>query len=324
MSKPLRRWNVLLAFMAILPVTQPVAAQERTAQPFSQDSLRSAADYLKGLNGHAMLVYHRDALIFEEYLNGWVAEKPHPLASGTKSFSGAMLAAAVEDGLLGFDEKVAETIVEWKDHPRKSQITIRHLLSLTSGIYGGSTREAAPSYARAVVIANARFWPGVRFQYGPIPYQIFGELMRRKLVEKGESVEAYMKRRILDPISLKPAGWAKDEDGNILLPRGAVMTAREWAKFGTLVLHQGRWQDRQVIPAKLLQECFVGASANPNYGVTFWIEKLGRAPKDLVMARGRGMQILYIVPSLELVVVQFAETERFNQSDFLGRLLVGK
>jgi hypothetical protein len=42
------------------------------------------------------------------------------------------------------------------------------------------------------------------------------------------------------------------------------------------------------------------------------------------MARGRGMQILYIVPSLELVVVQFADTERFNQSEFLGRLLVGK
>jgi CubicO group peptidase (beta-lactamase class C family) len=164
----------------------------------------------------------------------------------------------------------------------------------------------------------------VRFQYGPIPYQIFGELMRRKLMEKGESVEAYMKRRILDAIGLKPARWAKDEDGNILLPRGAIMTAREWAKFGLLVLHQGRWQDRQVIPAKVLQECFVGTNANPHYGLTFWLEKLGRAPKDLVMARGRGMQILYIVPSLELVVVQFADTERFNQSEFLGRLLVSK
>jgi hypothetical protein len=42
------------------------------------------------------------------------------------------------------------------------------------------------------------------------------------------------------------------------------------------------------------------------------------------MARGRGMQILYVVPSLELVVVQLAETERFSQSDFLGRLLLSR
>ena len=75
-----------------------------------------------------MLVYHRDELVFEEYFNGWSADQPHRLASGTKSFSGAMLAAAAEDGLLTLDEKVVETITEWKNDPRKSQVTIRHLL----------------------------------------------------------------------------------------------------------------------------------------------------------------------------------------------------
>ena len=53
-----------------------------------------------------------------------------------------------------------------------------------------------------MIVAGAKFWPGQSFQYGPIPYQIFGELMRRKLAEKNESVEAYLKRRILDPIGL--------------------------------------------------------------------------------------------------------------------------
>jgi CubicO group peptidase (beta-lactamase class C family) len=78
---------------------QLALAQERSSQPFTPASLRSAAEYLKDLNGHAMLVYHRDQLTFEEYFNGWSADQPHRLASGTKSFSGAMLAAAVEDGL---------------------------------------------------------------------------------------------------------------------------------------------------------------------------------------------------------------------------------
>lgn len=69
-------------------------SQERANAPFPAESLRSAADYLKGRNGHAMLVYHRDELLFEEYFHGWSADRPHRLASGTKSFSSVMLAAA--------------------------------------------------------------------------------------------------------------------------------------------------------------------------------------------------------------------------------------
>ena len=269
------RRSVLLSLIAWLAMGQFVVGGEQTPtpEPFTADSLRSAADYLKDRNGHAMLVYHHDKLVFEEYFNGGAADKPHRLASGTKSFSGAMLAASVEDGLLKLDEKVADTIVEWKDDQRKSQITIRHLLSLTSGIFGGSTREASPSYARAVIIASAKFWPGQRFQYGPIPYQVFGELMRRKLAEKNEPVEAYMKRRVLDPIGLKPSRWVKDVDGNIHLPNGATMTAREWAKFGLFILHQGSWQGRQIVPSNVLKECFVRHGREPRLRFDLLVEK---------------------------------------------------
>jgi CubicO group peptidase (beta-lactamase class C family) len=147
--------------------------------------------------------------------------------------------------------------------------------------------------------------------------------MRRKLAQKSESVEAYMKRRVLDPIGLKVPRWVKDEDGNVHLPNGMSVTAREWAKFGLLIQHRGNWQGQQIIPAKVLQECFVGTGANPRYGLTFWLKGGGRVPDDLAMAHGQGSQILYIIPSIELVVVQFAETEQFDDSSFLQRLLVG-
>jgi CubicO group peptidase (beta-lactamase class C family) len=321
MTNPYSRRRFLLALIVWAAANQEVLSQEQTNPPFTPESLRAAADYLKGRNGHAMLVYHRDQLVFEEYFNGWSADQPHRLASGTKSFSGAMLAAAVEDGLLTPDEKVVDTIPEWKDDPRKSQVTIRQLLSLTSGIVPGSTRETSPSYAKSVVIAGAKFWPGQRFQYGPIPYQIFGELMRRKLARKSESVEAYMKRRVLNPIGLKLPRWVKDQDGNVHLPPGMSVTAREWAKFGKLILQQGKWDGRQIVPWDVLKECFVGTAANPYYGITFWLKGGGPVPEDMVAARGQGSQALYIIPSLELVVVQFAETEQFDQMTFLRRLL---
>jgi CubicO group peptidase (beta-lactamase class C family) len=238
----------LIAIVALRGVAPFASGQTSSIKPFTAESLRAAADYLKRLSGHATLVYHRDELIFEEYFNGWSADQPHRLASGTKSFSGAMLAVAVEDGLLTLDEKVVETITEWKNDPRKSQVTMRHLLSFSSGTVPGSTREASPSYARSVAIASAKFWPGQRFQYGPIPYQIFGELMRRKLTAKNESVEAYMKRRVLDLIGIKVPRWVKDDDGKVHLPNGMSLTAREWAKFGKLILQQGKWDGRQVVP----------------------------------------------------------------------------
>jgi CubicO group peptidase (beta-lactamase class C family) len=315
--------SILLGFAVWLAAAHYLIGAAR-AEPYSAASLRSAADYLKERNGHAMLVYYQDKLAFEEYFNGWSADKPHRLASGTKSFSGAMLAGAAEDGLLQLDEKVADTIVEWKDHPRKSQITIRQLLSLTSGIVGGSTRERAPAYAKAVMIADAKYPPGVKFQYGPIPYQIFGELMRRKLAASNESVQGYLNRRVFEPIGLKPSGWGKDTDGNIDLPNGAQLLAREWAKYGLLILHQGKWQDRQIVPANVLQECFVGTDANPIYGVTFWLRSADWMPKELVMAHGLGKQFLYIIPSLDLMVVQFAESTRIEAEDFLKRLLVSE
>ncbi|MCV5232780.1 serine hydrolase, partial [Escherichia coli] len=71
-----------------------------------------------------MIVWKNGRIIFEEYQNGHKPDDPWMLASGTKSFSGVLLAAAIEDGIIsGFDEKVADTITEWKGDPMLSRIT---------------------------------------------------------------------------------------------------------------------------------------------------------------------------------------------------------
>lgn len=206
--------------------SQPIASQNQlarvTATPHAQsipaiNDCKAAAEYSHSQRGTGVLVMVRGEIVFEDYAPGWTADKPHLLASGTKSFCGVMATCAVHDGLLTLDEKVAETLTEWKDDQRKSQITIRQLLSLSSGIEGGDN-GSVPSYKRAVSMANATADAGKKFSYGPIPFQCFGELMRRKLEPKGESVEAYLHRRVLDPIGMKVGLWRKDADGNINLP----------------------------------------------------------------------------------------------------------
>jgi len=315
------------------------------------DNLKAAAEYSHSQNGTGVLVMVRGEIVFEDYALGWKADKPHYLASGTKSFCGVIAACAVHDGLLTLDEKVAETLTEWKDDQRKSQITIRQLLSLSSGIEGGDN-GTVPSYKRAVSMANATRDAGKKFSYGPIPFQCFGELMRRKLEPKGESVEEYLHRRVLDPIGMKVRLWRKDADGNINLPAGAFLTPREWAKFGELVRLGGKWNEKEIVPANLLAECFKQSTAQPAYGMTWWllgdgdessteaadgrdraprtkrlVEELRKRnfqpPTDTVAAMGKGKNRCYVIPSREMVVIRMGDSQgrEFSDNKFLAKLL---
>ena len=318
--------------------------------PTSEDC-KLAAAYSHSQHGTGVLVMVQAKILFEDYVSGWNADKPHLLASGTKSFCGVMAACAVHDGLLTLDEKVADTLTEWKEDKRKSQVTIRQLLSLCSGIDGGDN-GTVPSYKRAVSMANATAEPGKKFSYGPIPFQCFGELIRRKLEPTHESVEAYLHRRVLDPIGMKVGFWRKDSDGNINLPAGAFLTPREWVKFGELVRLGGKWNGSEIVPATVLAECFKPSTAQPSYGMTWWL--LGRGddesteasngrniapkvkrlieerrklsfqpPADTVAAMGKGKNRCYVIPSLEMVVIRMGDSEgrEFSDNEFLSKLL---
>lgn len=290
-------------------------------KPPAEQRYAAAAAYLDSKNGHAMLVYEKGELVFEKYLNGWKADRAHRLASGTKSFSGAMAVAAVMDGYLNLDEKVSDTITEWKTDERRSLITVRQLLQLNSGIEPGPNGKV-PSYKEAIQV-KAIDDAGNKFRYGPNAFMVFGELMKRKLEGKHGSALAYLEERIFKPIGLKHGIWRKDVDGNPHLPSGAFITAKEWAKFGLLIQNQGKWNGKQILDSSLLKQCFQPAKAQPLYGITFWLGRGDDTPKDLVMAAGAGKQKLYICPSKELLIVQLAEAKGYKENEFIKLALAG-
>lgn len=297
--------RTFLAASAAASVAAPAAAQV-----FSFDA---AARYSAERRGVSMLAMQRGEVIFEEYPNEGGATLGWELASGTKSFTGVMAAAAVQDNLLTWDEPAAETLTEWRSDERR-RITMRHLLSLTSGIGGGPIARP-PTYATAIA-QRAEAAPGDRFAYGPTPFQIFGEIMRRKT--DGDPLD-YLVRRILAPLNIEPARWRRGADGMPHMPSGAALTARDWARFGWFVLRGGEGR----VDAEALAQCFVGSRANPGYGLSFWLLREGLVPPGrnagievdtamserfggISMAAGAGNQRLYIVPALDLVIVRQA------------------
>src|SRR5215472_8341067 len=300
------------------------------------------AKYSETRRGSGMLVMQNDRIIFEHYANGGFGNKRWPIFSGTKSFWGIAALAAVQEGLFRLDDPVSDTITEWKTDPRKSQITIRQLLSQTDGIEGAS-RLQRPSIrdrnAMAIALSSVAE-PGSAFIYGPSHLQIFSELLRRKL--RGRSVISYFQSHVSNRLGLRDLKYKKDARGNPLPATGFELTAREWARLGELVTGNGNYHRRQIVPSSLLREAFVGSQINPAYGLTFWLNQQapnGRdadmeqmldlpwqnaqwsgvcickdAPADMVLALGSHYQRLFIITSLKTVIVRQGSDGNFSDA----------
>jgi CubicO group peptidase (beta-lactamase class C family) len=279
----------------------------------------AAARYSADRRGISLVAMQDGEILFEDYPNEGGVDRFWELASGTKSFSGVIAAAAAADGLLDIDEPAALTLPEWSGDPRKSRITLRRLLTLTSGIVDKSIGRA-PTYAAAVA-TRVQAAPGARFAYGPTPFQIFGEIMRRKLAAVGgpPDAAAYLGARVLGPIGVSVGRWrAHRRDGLPLMPQGAQLTARDWAAFGQYVLDGGAGLDPATLAA-----CFEPTRANPGYGMSWWLLRPGLIPpapgagvdgvadgalarEDIVMAAGAGDQRLYLLRARRLVIARQA------------------
>lgn len=310
----------------------PGCAAARPAPDAEAARYREAARYSREHGGEAVLVVRGDRVVFEEYQNGYHPGLPHPIHSGTKSFACPLAVAAQADGLLSLDEPISETLTELRGDSLARRITVRHLLGLTSGLAPAPAGGGEASF-RPVVPA------GTRWAYEGGSFVIFGELMRRRLARVGEQPLAYLERRVLRPAGVEVVGWDLIEPGAPGFATGALMTAREWADYGRLLRDGGAAQGRQLLPREALQECFQGSYVNPSYGLGFWlfpalsdtaaVSPTTRrfwegAPRDLVRAAGWAEQRLYLIPSLQLVVVRFGGARpdpAWRDGEFLARLL---
>jgi CubicO group peptidase (beta-lactamase class C family) len=258
--------------------------------------------------GQALLVSAAGKVLYEAYGDGFSADSPHALYSGTKSFWGVAALVAQSKGLLSLDEHVAETFPLWKAEAWKRRVTLRHLLQLTAGVPFGGLGASVPPYEKALAV-ELKAAPGTTFTYGGIPLQIFGAVFSKKLNAVKMTPHEFLHARILDPNRIEIASWRTLKDGTQPLPTGAFLTARNWLRYGQFIATN--WRE--------YAECFAGSSANPRYGLGWWLAP-PKAPADLAYASGSGGQAMYVVPSEKIVVVRFGNGGSFNHEAFLKRL----
>jgi CubicO group peptidase (beta-lactamase class C family) len=319
----------------------------------SAESLRAAATYSAERHGLSLLVLQRNRTIYEKYSNGFSPGRVASIFSGTKGFWCVGAAAAQQDGILDLDEPVRNTIPEWQSSIDKRSIRIRDLLSFTAGIepvFSLHGRSIANRNNYSIHLQAVRS-PGDAFMYGPSELQIYCEVLRRKLVPRHLTPEKYLSTRILRPLGIGGVDFREDAHGNPLLASGFKLTSRQWSQLGVLILNRGKYRGRQIVRSDLLDECFRGSRANPMFGMGFWlnraapegeeidVEKMleipwqredwrngslcNRAPRDLVASIGSGYQRMFIIPSLDLIIVRQGRDGPFSDARFLN-LLLGK
>ncbi len=304
-----------------------------------------AAQFSRSHGGVALRVQQDGKVIYEDYAPGFSNSAPRKIYSGTKSFVAVTALLAMQDGLLTLDEPASKTLTEWQDDPRRD-ITIEQLLSHTSGLDSGDDviYSASDQFTAALDVRLINP-PGTRFTYGPAGYQAFGEILRRKLRAIGQTVEGYMRKRLFDPLGLDIASWKHDDAGNPLLHTGMELNTREWAKLGEFLKNGETHKQKQLLLSESLPLLFIAPQANPAYGLGFWLNTplphkrtqsildlqpamdgdqiYPGGPKDIYASFGSGKQRLYVIPSLNLVIVRFGQEHSFSDGDFLSRLLTG-
>lgn len=335
--------RVLRRLAIILPIiiTAPACAE------IDEASLRAAAEYSAAHRGESLLVMQRGRTVLEKYGGAASANTPLRIYSGTKAFWNLAALAAAEDGLLALDERVAETIPSWRGDGRKARVTIRQLLDFSAGLdpgfflHGDKQRDRDAAAMGLPIVAE----PGSAFIYGPSALQIFHAVLKAKL--HGEAPHKFLERRLLRRLGLGPQRYLPDRTGNPLLASGWMLTARQWARLGTAVLNGGR----PVVSSNSLAQCWRGSSANAAFSLGWWNNRAapnGRefdfeamlhppwpaqnwnsacisrdAPSDLVGCIGSGGQRLYVIPSLQVVLVRHGAGGSFSDARFL-RLLLGR
>ena len=349
--RPACRFAPGFASLVLLLAALPAMLRAEEAPRFPLAQIKAAAAYSARHEGVAFVAMQHGKVLFEDYPNGGGRDVPHRIYSGTKGFWGLAALAAAEDGIIDLDERVSSTITEWKEDSRKSRITIRQLLQMTCGLErcivlheDGLANRNATAIGRPL-----QSDPGKSFIYGPSSLQVFEELLRRRLAKRRESPTHYLERHVLRPLGLGPQRYLPDRSGNPLLAAGFMMTGREWAGIGQVLLRHGK----PVIKPESMDTIRKGSSANAAFSFGFWnntnashrgalepdIEKMlegdwwkyswtnvclcRNAPSDLLAAIGSHFQRLYASPSHDLVVVRMGGHSNYQDGQFL-RLLFGK
>ena len=256
----------------------------------------------------SILIARHGYLVFEKYYNGGKSDELQNIQSMTKSVTSALVGIAIKEGYLKLDQKVLDFFPEINSprDPRVRAITIRHLLTMSSGI-----REGPPEWdhiddspARSALMELLDADPGVKFNYSGYASHILANVISRAT---HRTFWDFADASLFRPLGISKVVWYRDKSGMELGCGSSLWKTTDLLKFGQLYLDKGRWNGTQLIP-----EWFVAESGKTHltgdffgtlisYGYLWFTDTI--SGHFTYHAKGFGGQYLLVAPDLDLVVL---------------------
>jgi CubicO group peptidase (beta-lactamase class C family) len=311
--------------------------------------LDGAFEYIQQTSQHGgLLVVRHGWLVYERYFGRGNREALPELASCGKAFTsiavGIMLKEKADLIPQGLDQKVftpkyMPPEIFPLDDPRKADITLGQLLTMSAGIRGinpvyvrggkqtwdSPASDNGPYSTTDSFALHQSLWcaPGDCYSYATSAPHLASIVLRRLT---GMEMEDYMRSRLTEPLGFGVWGYAMyrprlkggiDAEGRMYhTPGGGSNAVRstDVLRFAYLLLHEGKWGDKQIVPADFVRMCGRMVKYNPHYTHSFNFNvnedgHIAGAPRDAFWKGGSGGYCIYVVPSLDLVIYKMGGTE---------------
>jgi CubicO group peptidase (beta-lactamase class C family) len=292
----------------------PAGLPEDLELPAGRDDLEA---FLRSTETTAFIVVKDDRLLYERYFNGSSRESTQTSFSVAKSFASALVGIAVQDGLISLDDPITDHIPELKERdPRFEAITIRHLISMSSGLrydeqgtpWSDDTETYYAPDLRDLALTDTEIVgpPGETWHYNNYNPLLIGMVLERAT---DQPVAEFMEERLWQPLGAEAdATWSLDSEasGFEKMESGINGRAIDFAKLGSLYLHGGDWKGTRILPKSWVRESTaVSDQHDPSleYGYWWWTYRDAELG-DYFAALGNKGQYVVVFPERDVVVVR--------------------
>lgn len=253
--------------------------------------------------------------VYEHY---WDEDCRRNIYSASKSFTSCAVGFAVQEGLIGLNERLIDAFAEdIPAHPDENlqKATVKDLLTMTLGQEKGflmgkqRQRMEEQDWVKASLAIPFVYEPGTHFVYNNVGPYLAGILVQKRA---GCDLLAYLTPRLLKPLGIRRTVWEVDPFGNTFGAGGLFLTVSELHKLGLLYLQDGCWNGRQLLSKEWIRESTrkqVENNQNPyGYGYLFWG---GR--HNSFMANGKYGQYTMVFRDKAAVISLMAESRNTDQ-----------
>ncbi|MFX0022214.1 MAG: serine hydrolase [Candidatus Hermodarchaeota archaeon] len=279
---------------------------------------------------HGLVVIRHGKLVFERYYNDgnhiYTRDSKHVLFSATKSFTSALIGIAINKGFINsINQRILDFFPEYNFSnvdSRKRNLTIRHLLTMTSGITWHEEASNddlrrmyfSPDSVQYVLDKVMLAEPGTLYQYISGASHLLSAIIKKTT---GKSAREFGLENLFRPMGIEnnDVVWMADTNGDSYGGIGLFLTPRNMAKLGQLYLDKGLWKGRPVNPVRIILPQWITSSSKnqiegipingfgplgflTGYGFQWWIS----GELNGFSAEGYQGQVIFVHPTLDLVI----------------------